>query len=164
MRWVMTVLLTAVISLAARAEDPFKNPGSVLLGPANIDLAMGSQALKAGNYDEGIERTLVGLNDKMISDADRASGLSNLCAGYAAKQLPDTAVRYCTQSLAIDDQNWHAYSNRSYAYWIMGRYSEAQQDLDIASDLNPRARQVAKIRGMLNLVQLRPSVFMEDLQ
>lgn len=154
-------------SLAASAlgqERPPPESRTVLGGPVNNDLAAGSVALSAGKYDEGIELTLRGLRDESLRARDRAAGLSNLCAAYAAKQLPDTAIRYCTESLTFNEYNWRAYSNRSYAYWLMGRYSEAQLDLDAATALSPQARQLAVIRGMINESTLQPNVRMEDLQ
>ena len=165
MRGLTVIGLWSCLVAAAWTQDREPPESRTVLGaPVNIELAEGSRALSAGNYDEGIELTLIGLQDESLTDRDRAAGLSNLCAAYAAKQMPDTAVRYCTESLTLDDRNWRAYSNRSYAYWIMGRYSEAQLDLDVATSLNPQARQVAAIRGMINEATLQPNVRMEDLQ
>jgi len=165
MRWLVVFWLCVCLAeLAWTQDDPFVNHGLILGGPVNDDLAAGSVALGAGNYDEGIELTLTGLQDKSLRARDRAAGLSNLCAAYAAMQLPDTAIRYCTESLTFNENNWRAYSNRSYAYWIMGRYSEAQLDLDAAAELNSQARQIAAIRGMINEMTLQPNVKMEDLQ
>ena len=161
---VVTIVMALGLGESVAAQAGTQGFDRIVLGPANMDLALGSIALEAGDYDAGIERTLAGLEDRTLSDENRASGLSNLCAGYAAKQLPDTAIRYCTESLAIDDRNWRAYSNRSYAYWLMGRYPEAQDDLETASAINPQARQIAQIRGMLNEMRLRPNIVMEDLQ
>jgi tetratricopeptide (TPR) repeat protein len=133
-------------------------------GPVNADLAAGAESIRAGNYDDGIEQTLAGLADASVAGRNRSAALSNLCAAYAAKELPDTAIRFCTESLAINDKNWRAYSNRSFAYWLKGEYSEAQFDLDTASAMSPGARQVAQIRGMINQMRLRPNIVMEELQ
>lgn len=165
MRWLAVFAICSWLAVSAWAQDREPPESRLILGgPVNDDLAAGSVALSAGKYDEGIELTLSGLQDESLRARDRAAGLSNLCAAYAAKQLPDTAVRYCTESLTLNDKNWRAYSNRSYAYWIMGRYSEAQLDLEAATDLNPQARQIAVIRGMINESTLQPNVRMEDLQ
>ena len=67
-------------------------------------------------------------------------------------------------SLALIGGNWRAYSNRSYAYFLKGMYSEATFDLDSAAAINPRARQVQQLREMINEVSLRPRVIMEDHQ
>jgi hypothetical protein len=43
-------------------------------------------------------------------------------------------------------------------------YSEATFDLDAAAAINPDARQVEQLRGMINERGLRPRVIMEDHQ
>lgn len=136
----------------------------VLGGPVNADLAAGASAIRAGDYDEGIRLTLSGLEDRSVQPRTRALALSNICAAYAAKQEADTAIQYCTESLAISSSNWQAFSNRSYAYWIKGQYAEASIDLDAATALSPLARQVAQIRGMINEATLQPRVTIKDLQ
>lgn len=166
MRFIATVALILGLASGAFAQsDEFQTQNSVVLGgPKNIDLAAGAVAIQSGDYDTGIERTLKGLEDETLRPHERSAGLSNLCGAYAAKQLPESAIRYCTESLAYDDHNWRAYNNRSYAYWIMGRYPEAQADLEAATALNPNARQPGQIRGMINEKRLRPNIVMEDLQ
>ncbi len=165
MRLPVSMALMSLIAGAAGAQ-PDQSPGSrtVLGVPVNESLAAGSKSIDAGDYDRGIEQTLLGLRDRGLSASERSAGLSNLCAAHAGKRQPETAVRYCTESLSLMPENWRALSNRSYAYWIMGRYPEAQADLDAASAINPRARQIAQIRGMINERTLQPSVVMEDLQ
>jgi tetratricopeptide (TPR) repeat protein len=135
-----------------------------VLGEGNKLLADGSMAIRAGLYDEGIRLTLLGLGKRGANDHDRAAALSNLCAAYAAKKLPDAAIPYCNESLAIDSSNWRAFSNRSYAYWLKGAYVEARYDLDAAAALSPNAKQVAQIRGMLNEASLTPRITMKDHQ
>jgi tetratricopeptide (TPR) repeat protein len=130
----------------------------------NKELTAGSTAIRAGNYDDGIRLTLRGLEDPDLSVTIRSQALSNVCGAYAAIQQPDTAIRYCTESLGVDSANWRAFSNRSYAYWLKGQYAEAKFDLDAAMALSPRARQVAQIRGMINEATLQPNIRMEDLQ
>jgi tetratricopeptide (TPR) repeat protein len=135
-----------------------------VLGGGNELLSAGANAIRAGLYDEGIRLTTQGLERPGNRDHDRAAALSNLCAAYAAKGVPDTAIRLCTESLAIDNRNWRAYSNRSYAYWLKGMYAEATFDLDAAAAISPSARQVAQIRGMINEAGLQPRITMEDHQ
>jgi tetratricopeptide (TPR) repeat protein len=96
------------------------------------------------------------------SNNERAAALSNLCAAYAAKGNADKAIDNCTQSLAIREDNWRAYSNRSYAYYLKGQYREAHQDLDVAASINPDAPTIEKIRGLINEKSLRATVTMED--
>lgn len=127
-------------------------------------LSLGADELRLANYDEGIRLTLMGLEERGVPDAKRAAAHSNLCAAYAAKREPDVAIEHCTLSLEINDENWHAWSNRSYAYWLKKMYSAATTDLEAAVAINPDARQVAQIRGMLNEVTLMPRVEVQDHQ
>jgi tetratricopeptide (TPR) repeat protein len=161
-----TVLLATFLAAQpawTQADD--RSAGNrTVLGGGNRLLADGSMAISAGNYDEGIRLSLRGLEKEETNNQDRAAALSNICAAYAAKHVPDAAIRYCNESLAIDSRNWRAFSNRAYAYWLKGAYAEARFDVDAAAALSPKARQVAQIRGMLNEAGLTPTVTMEDHQ
>lgn len=156
--------MLSVVSAGWAEEHDAPADNRTVIGVENELLARGAEAIRAGLYDEGILLTKRGLERPGNSDQNRAAALSNLCAAYAGKNLPDTAIIHCTQSLAINDQNWQAFSNRSYAYWIKGMYAQAQSDLEAAAALSPNARQVAQIRGMINEAGLRPRITMEDLQ
>jgi tetratricopeptide (TPR) repeat protein len=134
-----------------------------VLGVANEYLAAGAEAMRAGQYDEGIRLTKLGL-DRPASPRDRSAALSNLCAAHAAKKEPDLAIAYCTESLGINDANWRAYSNRAYAYYLKRMFDEADLDLDVALSLNPNAKQMPQIRGMMNERRLRGRVTMEEHQ
>jgi tetratricopeptide (TPR) repeat protein len=134
-----------------------------VLGVTNEYLAAGAEAIRVKEYDEGIRLTKLGL-DRPTSPRDRAAALSNLCAAHAAKNEPDTAIQYCTESIGINDANWHSYSNRAYAYYLKRMFDEADADLDIALSLNPSARQMPQIRGMMNERRLRGRVTTEEHQ
>ena len=134
-----------------------------VLGVVNEYLAAGAEAIRSGQYDDGIRLTKLGL-DRPASPRDRAAALSNLCAAHAAKNEPDTAIGYCTDSLVINDANWRAYSNRAYAYYLKRQFEQADADLDIALAINPNAKQMPQIRGMMNERRLRGRVTMEEHQ
>lgn len=134
-----------------------------MLGVGNEYLAAGAEAIRAKQYDDGIRLTKLGL-ERSASPRDRAGALSNLCAAYAAKGESDLAIKSCTDSLTIDSENWRAYNNRSYAYYLKGRYRLADADLKKAVAINPNARQMATIRGMINERTLKPSVILEEHQ
>jgi tetratricopeptide (TPR) repeat protein len=134
-----------------------------VLGVANEYLAAGAEAIRSGQYDDGIRLTKLGLN-RPASPRDRAAALSNLCAAHAAKNEPDTAIGYCTESLVINDANWRAYSNRAYAFYLKRQFDQADADLDIALSINPNARQMPQIRGMMNERRLRGRVTKEEHQ
>ncbi len=135
-----------------------------IIGAGNEFLSAGSFAIRMGQYDEGIRLTNLGLTRYQPSRSDRASALSNLCAAHAANGDPDLAISYCDESVGMEDRNWRTYSNRAYAYFLKGMLRQAESDLQLASDINPNARQVIQIRGMINEVGLRPRVIMEDHQ
>jgi tetratricopeptide (TPR) repeat protein len=164
------LLLGAVIwlPLSAWAQDP---RNSVLTQEANSRMAFGAtsnQYLVAGahamlgrQYEEGIRLTKLGLQ-RPGTDHEHAAGFSNLCAAYAATMQIELAIAACTQSIEIDDTNWRAYGNRSYAYYLKGAYAQANKDLEVAAGINPAARQLAQIRGMVNEKSLLPSVTTEE--
>jgi tetratricopeptide (TPR) repeat protein len=134
-----------------------------VLGVANEYLSAGSEAMRNKDYTEGIRLTKLGL-ERPTTSRDRAAALSNLCAAHAATNEPDVAIGYCTESLGINDANWRAYSNRAYAYYLKRMFVEADTDLDVALSLNPSARQMPQIRGMMNERRLRGRVTMEEHQ
>lgn len=134
-----------------------------VLGASNQYLSAGAEAILAQQYDDGIRLTQMGLELEQ-SAHDRATGLSNLCAAFTAKGETDRAIVHCTESIELNDANWRAYSNRSYAYYLKGQYARADSDLAVAIGINPAARQVALLRGMINERTLRPSITVEEHQ
>ena len=155
----------AIVSLAASfmAVAGFaQTDNRFVLGQAHEYLSAGATAIRAGRYDDGIRLTVMGLELEATSPFQRAGALANLCAAHAAKGEPDAAIEHCTESIALNGNSWRAYSNRAYAYFLKGLYSEAQLDLDAAAALAPTAPQVEQIQGMLNERRLRPRVTMED--
>jgi tetratricopeptide (TPR) repeat protein len=134
-----------------------------VLGSGDEYLSAAADAIRAGEYADGIRLTTLGL-ERPQSPSDRAAALSNLCAAHAAKGEPDTAIKYCDDSITINEHNWRAYINRSYAYYLKRMFVEASADLAVAETLNPTARQIAQIRGMINERRLQPSVIVEEHQ
>jgi len=153
-------LAIALVASASAAQIQDRAQSRMVLG-VNELLAAGAEEIRVGQYDEGIRLTNLGLM-QAPTIPERAAALSNICAAYAAKGDPDKAIDYCTQSIEIKEGNWRAYSNRSYAFYLKGLYKKAHDDLEIAASINPEARQIAKIRGMINERSLQPSVIMED--
>ncbi len=147
-----------------RALENRQADNRTVIGGGHSLLAAGADAIRFGKYDDGIQLTLLGLDRASLPDSIRAAGLSNLCAAHAGKNEPDLAIRYCNDSLELNEHNWQAWSNRSYAYWLKGMYAEATLDLEAAMAINSDARQLFEIRGMLNEAGLRPRVSMEDHQ
>jgi tetratricopeptide (TPR) repeat protein len=148
-------------AVGAQSMDRAQRAESRTVLGTNDYLAQGAEQIRMRQYDEGIRLTSLGLV-QAASTNERAAALSNLCAAYAAKGNADRAIDFCTQSIALREDNWRAYSNRSYAYYLKGLYREAHEDLDIAASINPDAPTIEKIRGMINEKNLRPSITMED--
>lgn len=119
-----------------------------ILGPANPELAQGADEFLAGNAEEGVRLTLLGLRHQ-TGRRDRIAGLSNLCAGYFMLDQLDDALRYCNLALAEDDQNWRAYNNRALIYVTRERYLEAEQDILKGQQLAPNSRNLKIVRSML---------------
>lgn len=160
---VMAICLAAGF-LCAQADEPDKVPpdNRTVIGEGNSLLAAGALAIRLGRYDEGIRLTRLGLERPGNTRREQAAALSNLCAAHAGKHEPDAAIQYCSKSLALDPGNWHAYSNRSFAYWLKGMYSQATFDVDAAAALAPKADQVRRIREMINESRLEPHVAVEE--
>ena len=164
-------LLMCLLAGSAWGQASRRSPGltqetaesRMVLGVGNEYLAAGAEALRARQYEDGIRLTKMGL-DRPSSISDRSAGLSNLCAAYAATNQVDLAIASCTESISLNEANWHAYSNRSYAYYLKGDYAQANRDLEIAAGINPYARTLAQIRGMVNEKSLRPSITVEEHQ
>jgi tetratricopeptide (TPR) repeat protein len=143
-----------------RSKD-FADSRSVL-GESQALLSAGADAIRVGRYEDGIRLTNLGLERDAPNPYQKAAAYANLCAAHAAKGQLDTAIRYCSDSLSLNESNWRAYSNRSYAYLLKGEYAAARVDLDAAAAIAPAAPQVLQIRAMLNERSLTPRVIMEE--
>ena len=159
--------LTTIQALAARLAATLgvkqELPVGLALSLINVATALeglpdGAMKLR-GPWLQGADAP-----QRLATMSDRAAALSNLCAAHAAKNEPDVAIGYCTESLTINEQNWRAYSNRAYAYYLKRSFDEADKDLDIALSINPNARQMPQIRGMMNERRLRGRVTTEEHQ
>jgi len=157
---VLAAAVLAPVGAALGDRDPGPRHG-VVIGASEY-LSAGADAIRAGNYDEGIRLTTIGLQRQARTLRDRAAGLANLCAAYVAKEEPDAAIPYCDESIELFDGNWRAYSNRSHAYLLKGMLEEAARDNAAAAALSPRAAHVQMIRGMLNERKLKPRITMQE--
>lgn len=150
----MTRITVLALTLALGAVAPgamAEGGGSrTVVDGGNQQLAAGAAALRAGCYDEGIELTIAGLA-RAERAVDRAAGLSNLCAAYAAKRDARRAIERCTESIALYPANWRAFSNRAFAFVLAGRLADAQRDWQAAVELAPAAGapQLETIREMI---------------
>jgi tetratricopeptide (TPR) repeat protein len=133
-----------------------------VIGP-NAMLADGAMALMNGQWEKGIQLTLMGLNDT-VSNADRAAGYANLCAGDIAIKKYDQALDSCDRSLAIVDTNWRAWQNRAAANLALSHIDEAMRDIKRGLTINPDSPElqktlaIARGREKLQQQQLRDLV------
>ena len=81
------------------------------------------------------EQSMLDLSYAYFKGRDAQSALSNL----------DRFIR-----------TYPAHPNVDYAYYLKGMYAEATFDLDSATAINPKARQVEQLRGMINERGLEP--------
>ncbi len=141
-------LRLAACVLAVAASGATATESKTVIGPSNLALADGAAALMAGDAEEGIRLTLLGLTSA-TSGRDRVAGWSNLCAGYASLRQLNAALRYCDEAVGADPQNWRALSNRALVYVLGGKYERAAADISRAEAIAPEARTVRQVRAML---------------
>jgi tetratricopeptide (TPR) repeat protein len=155
-----TLILIGLLFSGATATG---QDNKTVLGPENPDLYHGANALLAGNGEEGVRLTLLGLQNAMAS-RERNTAMSNLCAGYIMLDQLEVALTYCDKVLADNDRNWRAYSNRALAYVKLGRFEEAEQDLQKAEAIVENARTVKAVRSMLldATNPVVPEIIMDD--
>jgi len=144
-RW-LTCPVVACLCLSAAVVEGQDN--KTVLGPTNPDLYYGAEALLAGDGEEGVRLTLLGVK-RATNSRDRITGMSNLCAGYIMLEQYEIGLSYCDQVLAENEQHWRSYSNRALAYLKLGRFEETEADLQNAEAIAPNARTVKVVRSML---------------
>ncbi len=142
--------------------DPEGDAGMRMTLGSNEYLFAGADAIRAGQFDDGIRLTMIGLERPGVSRRNRAAGLANLCAAYVSKREPDTALPYCDESLGITSDNWRVLSARSQAYFLKGFLAESVRDHAAAAAINSDAAHVKMMGGLINERRLKPEVVMED--
>jgi tetratricopeptide (TPR) repeat protein len=164
-------LLTALILVAplcwgqgAERLESDSNAKTVI-GPRNLPLYDGAQALLAGNDAEGVRLTHKGLQIAQGRREEEAA-LSNLCAGYIKLALYDNALKYCDLLLARNEQSWRGYNNRAVIYIQTKQWDKAEKDLKRGEDLNPNARTLKIARSMyMDAVHpVAPEIEIDDRQ
>ena len=138
------VLIIAILLVPGSSAEESK----VVIGPRNLDLADGAQELLAGNAKEGVELTLRGLKSAQ-GKREKEAALSNLCAGYIMIDQLDSALTYCNMLLAVNDRHWRGYNNRALIYVLQKEYEKAEEDVLLGQELNPNARTLKVVKGML---------------
>ena len=142
------VLMVALPQGQAWSDQEGASDSRTVIGPRNPDLKDGADALLAGEVEEGIRLTKLGL-EAALGRRERHAALSNLCAGYVMLAQYDTALGYCNEVLSENENNWRALCNRALIYVRTERYDEARADLDRGQEIAPGASHLKEVRGML---------------
>lgn len=147
-RYISTILASILVLVPpALAQNAGDEQVKTVLGPRNPALVDGANELLAGNAEEGIRLSRLGL-DVAVGQRERQAGLGNICAGYVMLKQYDEALEYCNLALAEYDRNWRALCNRALIYIKKGRYDDAARDLQRGEEIAPNARALKEVRGM----------------
>ncbi len=134
-----------------------------VMGPRNANLAHGADALRAGDIDEGVRLTLLGLQTAQ-GLREKTAALSNLCAGFMLLGEFEHSLGYCDRAIEVNDRNWRAYNNRALVYMELDRYEEAEADVIRGQELAPRAKSLKVVKGMLldETHPVSPNIIIDD--
>ncbi len=167
-QFIFTLLALMLASLCfgqgAERINREQNPTTVI-GPRNLPLHDGAQALIAGRDEEGVKLTLEGLK-VAYGRREEEAALSNLCAGYIKLGKYDEALKYCDILLLRNDKNWRGYNNRAVVYIMTKQWDKAHADLIRGEELNAGAStmKVARAMYMDAVHPVRPEIEIDDRQ
>ncbi|MBT76852.1 MAG: tetratricopeptide repeat protein [Gammaproteobacteria bacterium] len=111
-------------------------------------LSAGANALRIGDFEEGVSLTLDGL-DASMTPRQRAIAFSNVCAGYIGLRQFAKALETCDKALDLNDRNWRIYNNRALALLNAGRIVAAREDIKKGFALNPGSSTLAKVANLI---------------
>jgi len=118
-----------------------------VIGPSNVYLYEGANALLANNALEGVPLTLKGLAIAHGSREEKVAH-SNLCAGFMMLDQPETALEHCNWVLERDPNHWRSYNNRALVYIALERFEESEADIKKGQELNPRSEKLKEVKGI----------------
>ena len=117
----------SVLLLAAWPALASEAPKTVI-GPENIFLYDGANALMARDGEEGVRLTLLGLNTAKNA-REKKIAHSNLCAGFLLINEPEKALTHCNWVIDKDERHWRTYNNRALVLMRLERFDEAEEDI-----------------------------------
>jgi tetratricopeptide (TPR) repeat protein len=147
-RAIVCCVLALVALLLTGPQLEAQETGKTVIGPRNVYLADGADALIAGDGERGVRLTLQAL-DFAHGARETKYAHANLCAGYAMLDKPLTALEHCNWVLERDPNYWRAYNNRAIVYLQLGRYEESEADVARGQALQPRSNNLKIVKGML---------------
>lgn len=139
-------LLLAALLLAV-SSSVLPQEAKTVLGPKNINLYEGANALLAGDGEEGVRLTLLGLQSAQ-GNRETKTGHANLCAGYLMIDLPEEALLHCNWVLDRDQSHWRTYNNRALVYLRLERFEESEEDIRKGQALKPGSTKLKIVKGM----------------
>jgi tetratricopeptide (TPR) repeat protein len=140
--------MLAILSLAWAVVSANEEANSkTVLGPSNIFLYDGANALKAGDAEEGVRLTLQGLKTA-TNRREEKIGHANLCAGFLLVSQYETALEHCNWVIERDPNHWRTYNNRAIVYLRMERFEESEADIRKGQELNPKSENLKEVKGM----------------
>lgn len=140
--FVTAILLLTYSQLAAQDE------ARTVIGPRNVFLADGADALTAGDGAKGVRLTVRGL-ELAQGARERKIGHANLCAGYLMIGEPGRALAHCNWVLERDPEHWRTYNNRALVFLQLERFEESEADIARGQALRPGSRHLKVAKGML---------------
>jgi len=141
------LLLATVIVAAVQVYADESTGSKTVIGPSNIYLHDGANALLANDALEGVPLTLKGL-EFAHGQREEKIGHSNLCAGFLMLNQPETALAHCNWVLERDPYHWRSYNNRALVYLSLERFEESEADIKKGQELNPRSEKLKEVKGM----------------
>lgn len=144
----MVMRVFAGLILLVCAQVGAQEESKTVIGPRNVSLTEGAEALLAGDGEEGVRLTLIGLETAQ-GIRERKAALSNLCAGYLMIDQPQTALQYCNEAIEQFPDFWRAYNNRALVFLRLERFEESEADIRRGQALRPSAKTLKIAKGML---------------
>jgi tetratricopeptide (TPR) repeat protein len=141
------ILLAITIFAAVQVYADDEAESKTVIGPRNVYLYDGANALMAGNPAEGVSLTLKGLEFAQ-GLRERKVAHANLCAGFLLLGQAETALQHCDWVLERDPYHWRSYNNRALVYLRLERLEEAEADIKRGQELNPRSEKLKEVKGM----------------
>lgn len=137
----------SVTLLLASSPATSTEQSKTVLGPENIYLYDGANALMARNGEEGVRLTLLGLQLAKNGREEKIAH-SNLCAGFLLINQPEMALEHCNWVIEKDEGHWRTYNNRALVYMRLERFSEAEEDIRKGQALRPNSKKLKIVKGM----------------